>query len=142
MTKIIKLIINLVIISLCVSKSAYAVTTYTGGNFTMLDSNGQTFGGTNDVSWIFDETVINTSSNGTSFNGDIQSDTIFFGFPWILICVLTNFMFLCIQVSIIFMRRGLILIGLPCQGLNDNQRKNFSKRIEKKLIHFQTMMFL
>ena len=82
MTNIIKLIIYSAIISLCVSKGANAVTAFTGGNFTMLDSDGDVFGGTNDVSWTFDETVINTTENGTAFNGDITSSWPFGGFPW------------------------------------------------------------
>jgi len=82
MTKIFQLIIFSVIMSLCISKAAYAITTFTGSNFTMLDSAGQAFGGTNDVSWTFDETVKNSTENGTAFNGDITSSWPFFGFAW------------------------------------------------------------
>ena len=62
--------------------NANATTIFTGGNLTMLDSNGNVFGGTNDVNWSFDETAINTASNGTVFNGDITSNHPFFGFSW------------------------------------------------------------
>lgn len=62
--------------------NANATTIFTGGNLSMLDSNGNVFGGTNDVSWTFDETAINTTSNGTVFNGDISSNHPFFGFNW------------------------------------------------------------
>ena len=65
-----------------VSFSANAATAYIGGNFTFLDSNGMVFGGTNDVTWTFDDTVINTASNGTAFNGDIASSQPFYSFEW------------------------------------------------------------
>ena len=65
-----------------VSINANAATMYVGGNFTFLDASGNVFGGTNDVSWAFDETVINTASNGIAFNGDIASNHPFFGFEW------------------------------------------------------------
>jgi len=55
----------------------------TGSNFTMLDSNGSVFGGTNDVIFDWDETV-NTSETDLNFNMKIESETPwpFFGFIW------------------------------------------------------------
>lgn len=64
------------------STSVNAVTVYTGGNFTMLDPSGQLFAGTNDVGWVFDETMTNTTANGTAFNGNMTSNQLFFGAIW------------------------------------------------------------
>jgi hypothetical protein len=53
------------------------------GNFTMLDAQGVTFGGTNDIVYQWDETL-NTSVEDTNFNMTIASASNFpfFGFPW------------------------------------------------------------
>lgn len=53
------------------------------GNFTMLDSIGNTFGGTNDVVFNWDKTV-NMAESDTNFNISIASDgaTPFFGAQW------------------------------------------------------------
>jgi hypothetical protein len=67
---------------LLIAFNVNAVTVFTGGNFTMLDNTGNVFGGTNDVNWTFDETVINSTVDGTAFNGDIYSNQPFFGFQW------------------------------------------------------------
>ena len=82
MTKIFKLTFCIAIMALSVCKSVNAVTVFTGGNFTMLDPSGNLYGGTNDVSWTFDENLINTTVNGTAFNGDITTNQPFFGSIW------------------------------------------------------------
>lgn len=65
-----------------ISKSLNAATIYTGGNFTLLDTGGNPFGGTNDVSWTFDNTLINTAESDTDFNGGFASTNPLFGFNW------------------------------------------------------------
>jgi hypothetical protein len=53
------------------------------GNFTMLDADGVTFGGTNDIVAEWDRTL-NTAVTDTNFNMTMGSDSnyLFFGFPW------------------------------------------------------------
>jgi hypothetical protein len=53
------------------------------GNFTMLDADGKTFGGTNDVAATWDGTF-NNAVTDTKFNMTMASDSnyLFFGFPW------------------------------------------------------------
>ena len=53
------------------------------GNFTMLDANGVTFGGTNDLVTTWDGTL-NTAVTDTNFNMTMKSDSdfLFFGFVW------------------------------------------------------------
>jgi hypothetical protein len=53
------------------------------GNFTMLDADGVTFGGTNDIVSEWDGTL-NNSVTDTNFNMTMKSDSdyLFFGFPW------------------------------------------------------------
>jgi len=53
------------------------------GNFTMLDADGGTFGGTNDVAATWDGTF-NTAVTDTNFNMTMKSDSDFpfFGFQW------------------------------------------------------------
>jgi len=53
------------------------------GNFTMLDSDGVTFGGTNDVASTWDETL-NLDVTDTNFNVTMKTDSDFpfFGFVW------------------------------------------------------------
>ena len=57
--------------------------TYINSNFTMLDSDGVTFGGTNDVEAEWDDTL-NTDVTSTNFNMTLgsESDHLFFGFEW------------------------------------------------------------
>ncbi|TNF98218.1 MAG: hypothetical protein EP297_08670 [Gammaproteobacteria bacterium] len=56
---------------------------FSTSNFTMLDPDGRTFGGTNDVVAEWDESL-NTDNNSTNFNMSLgsASDWPFFGFPW------------------------------------------------------------
>jgi hypothetical protein len=64
----------------CVGQSQ--ATTYINSNFTMIDPSGYTFGGTNDITATWDNTL-NTSVTDTNFNltmGSV-SDYPFFGFP-------------------------------------------------------------
>jgi hypothetical protein len=58
-------------------------TTYMNGNFTMIDSGGTTFGGSNDIAATWDDSL-NTIVNSTNFNMTMgsESDFLFFGFPW------------------------------------------------------------
>ena len=53
------------------------------GNFTMLDADGVTFGGTNDVVAVWDGSL-NTAVTDTNFNMEMGSDSEypFFGFVW------------------------------------------------------------
>jgi hypothetical protein len=53
------------------------------GNFTMLDADGVTFGGTNDIVAEWDGTL-NTAVTDTNFNMTMKSDSdhLFFGFVW------------------------------------------------------------
>jgi hypothetical protein len=53
------------------------------GNFTMLDSSGITFGGTNDVATTWDGSL-NTAETDTNFNMTMKTDSDFpfFGFVW------------------------------------------------------------
>ena len=53
------------------------------GNFTMLDADGVTFGGTNDIVAEWDGSL-NRSVTDTNFNMTMGSDSshLFFGFPW------------------------------------------------------------
>ncbi len=60
----------------------------TGSNFTMLDSKGNVFGGTNDVTFDWDQTTNNDQSNyknDLNFNMKIasQKPQPFFGFTWV-----------------------------------------------------------
>ena len=69
------------------SSSTYAaITTFTGGNFTMLTSLGSRVGGTNDVAFIFDDALTNNTVNGMSFNGGEDIATAgpepFSGYLW------------------------------------------------------------
>ena len=63
-----------------INVGAFAV----GSNFTMLDAQGDVFGGTNDVIFNWDETL-NTSETERNFNMTISSKQPFpfFGFVWI-----------------------------------------------------------
>ncbi len=55
----------------------------TGNNFSMLDTNGATFGGTNDVRFIWDGTTrTSVAVSGQVSNASITSITPFFGFTW------------------------------------------------------------
>jgi hypothetical protein len=57
--------------------------TFRNSNLTMLDADGLTFGGTNDVAGSWDGTL-NTAVDGTNFNMNLGSDTPFFGIQWTL----------------------------------------------------------
>jgi len=56
------------------------------GNFTMLDVSGETFGGTNDVTFVWDGIALNVDENDTNFGVmTIESNgpEPFFGAPWV-----------------------------------------------------------
>jgi hypothetical protein len=55
--------------------------TSAGGNFTMLDPNGNPVGGTNDAVFTWDETL-NTDVATAVVNATLTSDQPFFGVPW------------------------------------------------------------
>jgi len=56
------------------------------GNFTMLDPTGGPVGGTNDVTFTWDGTIFNASSDytgpGSTSNATLSSPTPFFGVNW------------------------------------------------------------
>lgn len=64
------------------SAAVHAVTT-TGNNFTMLDSAGNIVGGTNNVTFIWDETLLTgVAASGQVSNATLSSPTPFFGINW------------------------------------------------------------
>jgi len=70
----------LALLLFCCSGQSAAVT-FANSNFTMMDADGVTFGGTNDVTGSWDETL-NTAVTNTNFNMSIQSGFDFFGSQW------------------------------------------------------------
>lgn len=65
------------------SITALALTKTTGNNFTMLDSTGALVGGTNDVTFTWDETYKSSvAASGQVSNATLSSPTTFFGSIW------------------------------------------------------------
>lgn len=67
----------------CLGAGAAQAITTTGNNFTMLDSTGARVGGTNDVTFTWDETFMTSvATSGQVSNAALSSPTSFFGVNW------------------------------------------------------------
>ncbi len=76
------LFVTLSLIFCLVATAAEAITT-TGNNFTMLDSNGNIVGGTNNVTFSWDGTFLTSvATSGQVSNATLSSPTPFFGVNW------------------------------------------------------------
>jgi hypothetical protein len=68
---------------LCLGTSAAQAITTTGNNFTMLHGGGGITGGTNDVTFSWDETFLTSvAASGQVSNATLSSPTPFFGVNW------------------------------------------------------------
>lgn len=77
-----KLFAGIVLLALCAIGPVHALTTL-NNNFTMLDGNGDITGGTNDVTFTWDETFKSSVAvSGQVSNATLSSPTPFFGVTW------------------------------------------------------------
>jgi hypothetical protein len=68
---------------LCLGTGAAQAITTTGNNFTMLDGNGDISGGTNDVTFTWDQTLFTgVATSGQVSNATLSSPQPFYGVNW------------------------------------------------------------